>query len=78
MVKYLVVRCPNCNNLLIYIPREGRNKSKKCPYCGTNFKVLPKNKPSWERIIAVFDNYQKALNYIKTHRNCYNEQKTKI
>jgi len=45
--------------------------SKKCPYCGKSFQVLLKNKPSWERIVATFNDYNKALNYIKY----YNERK---
>jgi len=40
----LKVLCPNCKNSMLYQPRISSSiGSKKCVYCGKNFKVYGKN-----------------------------------
>ena len=36
MVKYLIVKCPNCGNVCAV---SIRYKTKQCPYCGFRFEV---------------------------------------
>jgi DNA-directed RNA polymerase subunit RPC12/RpoP len=37
----LLVRCPRCGHDMKYLPKPGllSEKSKRCVYCGRNFKV---------------------------------------
>ncbi|MGC9133287.1 MAG: hypothetical protein ACP5GJ_02705 [Nanopusillaceae archaeon] len=64
--RYWILECPHCGNLLLYDSvRNGKNKVKLCPYCGKHFKIIREDTPSWEIIIAQFDNPSEANLFIR-------------
>ena len=51
----LIVQCPRCNKTMKYQPKSNNkyNWTKRCPYCNKVFRVMLKNKPTFERIVKI-------------------------
>ncbi len=80
MEVYFVVKCSHCGRYLIFVPRGGKryNLSKKCPYCGHTTRLLLKTRPSWERIIKVFYNFEEAREFVKKMNEKLTKKKGEI
>jgi ribosomal protein S27E len=63
---YWVIRCPHCGMYLSYfVIKEGRKKTKKCPYCRKTIVIFDKNNPSWFVVKETFDNPKDAVKYVQ-------------
>jgi len=61
---WLVVRCPHCNRVSLYQWRGGKYMRKKCPYCGKTFTLNLKTRPSWDRVLGMFNDPKEAREYM--------------
>ncbi len=67
--RYWVVACPYCGRLLLYDSvRNGKKKIKRCVYCGKYFTIIREDTPSWEIIVAKFDNPKEASEFIRKNK----------
>ncbi len=63
---YWVIKCPHCGMYsTYYITKEGRKKTKKCPYCKKTITLFDENNPSWFIIKETFDNPKDAVKYVQ-------------
>ncbi|HIP90141.1 MAG TPA: hypothetical protein EYH22_01160 [Candidatus Nanopusillus sp.] len=66
----LIVKCPKCGRLQIFLPvtKDYRKWRKKCVYCGYSFTINPKSKHSNSIIVMVTTNPRKAQDFIKKYQ----------
>lgn len=61
---WLVVKCPYCGKVSIYQWRRGKIMRKTCPYCKKTFTLTLKTKPSWDRVLGIFDDPKQAREFM--------------